>query len=99
MAFRIFVSKRGRRPFDIENVGKLIIDAFCKRQIEKGGSPHSRLALYPDDSVDHVIMLLAGGRRTDSEEEIASVEIFAVRPSRSSERAEQTRDEKPGGHL
>jgi hypothetical protein len=44
-AFRILVSKGGRRRFDIANVGKLIIDAFCERQIREDSSSHTNLAL------------------------------------------------------
>jgi hypothetical protein len=55
-AFRILVSKSGRRAFDIENVGKLIIDAFCERQIQRDGSNYTDVSLYPDDSLDHVTL-------------------------------------------
>ncbi|MBI5970169.1 MAG: hypothetical protein HY884_03335 [Deltaproteobacteria bacterium] len=54
-AFKIVVEKSGKRPFDIENVPKLIIDAFCKKQIEKDSSEYEDFALYPDDTIDHVV--------------------------------------------
>src|SRR5713101_4005150 len=49
-AFRIVVQKDGNRAFDIENVPKLIIDPFCRKQILDDGSAHLKLALYQDDT-------------------------------------------------
>lgn len=74
-AFRIDVNKAGHRSFDIENVPKLIIDSFCEKQIEKDGSRHKNLALYKDDTIDHVKICLVGGTRGDSD--FTKVEIFA----------------------
>src|SRR5437867_11340799 len=53
-AFRIYVTKGGAGRFDIENVPKLIIDSFCERQIREDRSAFAALALYPDDTIDHV---------------------------------------------
>jgi hypothetical protein len=44
-AFRISVRKAGQRAFDIENVPKPIIDAFCAQQIRNDGSRHAQLGL------------------------------------------------------
>ena len=44
--FRIYVKKSGRGPFDVENVPKLIVDAFSKRQIDRDGSEHGALGVY-----------------------------------------------------
>lgn len=78
--FRIFVRKAGgRRPFDIENVPKLIIDAFCLRQIERDGSSHKSLGLYPDDTIDYVRVLHVEGERVAGPEESTRVEIIAHR--------------------
>lgn len=76
-AFRITVSKNGKRRFDIENVSKTIIDAFCEWQIERDGSPYSSVGLYPDDSLDHVVVLEVGGKRSLGQES-TRIEIFAV---------------------
>jgi hypothetical protein len=54
-AFRIFVRKSGRRPFDIENTLKIIIDSFSRRQIRKNCSPHERLALYDDEFFTEIL--------------------------------------------
>ena len=78
-AIRIHVWKRGSRPFDIENVAKPIIDAFCLGQIQRDGSPHTRLGLYPDDRIDYVSMLQVAGERTDGADRTA-VELFAHPP-------------------
>lgn len=77
-AFRIFVQKSGKKPFDIENVPKLIIDAFCKNQITRDGSKFPALWLYKDDTIDIVKVLEIYGERTlkiDS----TQIEIFGKR--------------------
>jgi hypothetical protein len=76
-AFRISVSKYGRRAYDIENVPKLIIDAFCSKQIEKDGAndEFGSVALYPDDTVDHVRLMQVFGQRTTNTDR-TKVEIF-----------------------
>jgi len=42
------------RPLDIENVPKLIIDAFSGEQIDKDKSSYPKVRLYPDDVLEHV---------------------------------------------
>ena len=74
-AFRIVVRKSGQRAFDIENVPKPIIDAFCARQIRSDGSPHGDLGLYSDDSLDHVRFLQVYGERC-SDADSTSIQIF-----------------------
>lgn len=75
-AIRIQVWKRGGRPFDIENVPKVIVDAFCKRQIERDGSTQTQVGLYPDDRIDHVAMLQVAGGRTNGPDKTV-VEVYA----------------------
>jgi len=83
-AFRITVGKAGRRQFDIENVVKPIVDAFCERQIKADRSQYENLGLYPDDTPDHVVLLEIAGSRIVGQE-TTRVEIFAVRnPERES---------------
>lgn len=76
-AFRIIVNKKGRRAFDIENVPKLVIDAFCSKQIEKDGSEDRfrQLGLYADDTVDHVRLMQVFGERAETSDR-THVEIF-----------------------
>mgnify|MGYP001237754204 CR=1 FL=1 len=52
-AFRIFVEKSDN-GFDIDNVPKLIIDAFCKKQIENDESKYVKVGLFPEDTIEHV---------------------------------------------
>ncbi len=73
-AFRIFVKKRGR-TFDIENIPKLIVDAFSGWQIKRDGSRYHQLGLYPDDTIDYVRLIQVSGERTDLEDRTI-VEIF-----------------------
>jgi hypothetical protein len=77
-AFRIFVRKVGYRQFDIENVPKLIIDAFCQKQITRDGSVYKKIGLYKDDTIDYVRIVQVGGER--SAEDSTMVEIFGKKP-------------------
>lgn len=77
---RVLVRKAGRRRFDIENVPKLIVDAFCKRQIAADSSRYPYLALYEDDTIDHVVVLQVAGERVLGPESTV-VEVFGRRPA------------------
>jgi hypothetical protein len=76
--FRILVTKSRRRrgEFDIENVPKLIIDAFCAKQFGKWDkhSKYCSLGLYDNDTIDTVCLLLVRGERS-SGPDATSVEI------------------------
>ena len=63
-AFRITVGRMGRRSFDLENVVKPIVDAFCDKQIQADKSHYQDLGLYSDDTLDHVVLLEIAGSRT-----------------------------------
>lgn len=82
--FRIYIRKAGTRPFDIENVPKLIVDAFSGRQIARDRSQYTQLDLYPDDTIDHVVAVqVAGERAGDADSTL--IEVFgrhaaALRP-------------------
>jgi hypothetical protein len=78
-AFRISVSRSRQGPFDIENVPKPIVDAFCAKQIKADGSRYTALGLYPDDTLDYVVVLeVAGIRGVLGSKATTHVEIFAV---------------------
>jgi len=77
-AFRIFVKKSGNRRFDIENVPKLIVDAFCRRQIQEDGSQYTKLGLFRDDTIDFVRVIEVGGIRSQAEN-TTKVEIFGCK--------------------
>ena len=74
-AFRITVHKSGRQ-LDVDNVAKTIIDSFSGSQIARDGSQHTNLALYPDDTFDHVRILQVIGNPRHSEDSTL-IEIFA----------------------
>ena len=63
-AFKIKVWKSGKRPFDLDNVPKLIIDAFCKKQIESDNSEYIHFGLYEDDTISSVNFIQLSGERT-----------------------------------
>ncbi|NLT51445.1 MAG: hypothetical protein GXX85_11060 [Ignavibacteria bacterium] len=73
-AFRITFGKSGGRQFDVENVPKLIIDAFCIKQISNDNSVFTSLGLYKDDTIDEVIMVQVAGKRNN--ESYMEIEIF-----------------------
>jgi hypothetical protein len=79
-AVRVSVKRRRRGRFDIENAAKIIVDAFCGRQIAADARRYPEdmsfveAELYPDDSVDHVRVLRVVGERGDSD--ATTVEIF-----------------------
>jgi len=80
--FRIHVKKnpRPKKSFDLENVPKLIVDAFCVKQIQSRKTPStfSQVGLYDDDTIDHVRMILVTGERTTGQSETL-VEIHCWR--------------------
>jgi Holliday junction resolvase RusA-like endonuclease len=77
-AFRINIKKTTNRRFDIENVLKPLIDAFCKRQILEDKSQCAELGLYDDDTIDFVRIIEVGGSRS-REKDTTEVEIFGCK--------------------
>jgi hypothetical protein len=76
--FRIFVNKSGNKRFDIENVPKLFVDAFCKRQIQEDGSQYTKIGLFDDDTIDLVRVVEVGGSRSQ-DKDTTRVEIFGCK--------------------
>lgn len=62
-AFKISIWKTGNRSFDLDNSPKLIIDSFCKKQIEKDKSKFPTIGLYHDDTIDYVNRIELFGKR------------------------------------
>jgi len=60
-AFRLCAKKGGRASFDVENIPKLIVDAFSGKMLRQGGSQYPRLELYGEDTVDRVGMVQVAG--------------------------------------
>lgn len=77
-AFRIHVRKGGVRPFDLDNVPKLIVDSFCGSQIERDRSQFPAAALYPHDTIDHVIGVQIAGERVVGHDAM-TIEVFGRR--------------------
>jgi len=75
--FRIKVERSTlRRPLDIENVPKLVIDAFSDWQINKDKSRYPQLGLFPDDNFENVRAVYIDGVFIDSDTEKTEVWIF-----------------------
>lgn len=64
------------RPLDIENVPKLIIDAFSSGIICKDKSLYEEVALYPDDDLTHVRAFQIEGDLSDDRTNNTEVWIF-----------------------
>lgn len=75
-AFRITVFKAGR-PLDVDNIPKTIIDSFSGSQIARDKSSFTNLALFPDDTFDHVRVLQVIGNRSTSTADSTHIEVFA----------------------
>lgn len=83
-AFGIVVTKSGNRKFDVDNVPKLIIDAFDQEMIEKDHADDlglqeqylERLGLYRVDQIDNVPIVLAGGKRNPGKNDRTEIYIF-----------------------
>jgi len=54
------------RPLDIENVPKLIIDAFSGEQTDKDKSSYPMVRLYPDDVLEYVRAVQIEGKFSDN---------------------------------
>jgi len=64
------------RPLDIENVPKLIIDAFSSEQIDKDKSRYRNTGLYPDDDLKHVRAFQIEGKFSNNGRNNTEVWIF-----------------------
>ena len=75
-AFRLFV----RRPdtFDVDNVPKIIVDAFSADQLQRDDSQYLPIRLYDDDNVRHVPMVQVAGESSDGEI-LTRIEVFGRR--------------------
>ena len=75
-AFRIFVEKlltRNQR-FDTENAAKLVVDAFGLDRIQADQSRYGYLALFEDDILTHVRVIVVMGKPSSTNQ--TTVEIF-----------------------
>lgn len=77
-AFRIEVGKPGKAHIDIDNVPKIIIDSFSKRQIKRDKSKYENMGLYEDDSLPYVKLLHVMG--SESKKAFMKIEVFGSIP-------------------
>jgi hypothetical protein len=75
-AFRIFIEKQltGKQRFDTENAAKLVVDAFSLDRIQADQSQYSYLALFEDDILTHVRVIVVMGKPSSTDQ--TKVEIF-----------------------
>jgi hypothetical protein len=81
-AFRICVYYRAGQSFDVDNVPKLIVDAFSKNQLRRDGSRFAGVGLYEDDTVGEVAVVQVAGVLTEDEPR-TEVRIFERLPATS----------------
>jgi hypothetical protein len=78
-AFRIYAAQStAARCFDVDNVPKLIIDAFSAAQIRDDTSQYESLGLYETDTCEFVRMVQVAGAR-DGWENRTDVEVFGCK--------------------
>jgi Holliday junction resolvase RusA-like endonuclease len=75
--FRIFVTKSKKNRFDVDNVPKIIIDAFSKEQITTDKSAFKGIGLYKNDTIDYVRGVHVAGERV-GQSDSTKVEIFGL---------------------
>jgi hypothetical protein len=84
-AFRIFFKRPDK--CDVDNVTKVIMDAFCAAQIERDASQYGSVGLYADDSASHVKMVQVAGVQ-EAGNAITIIEIFGCRNGKSGQVSE-----------
>ena len=77
-AFRLYARKGGGHSYDVENIPKLIVDAFAGKQLRRDQSKYPQLELYEDDKVDSVAMVQVAGESSDDGDS-TRIEIFGRR--------------------
>jgi hypothetical protein len=60
---------------DVDNVPKIIVDAFCGAEISKDNSSHKSLKLYDRDTLENVCMVQVAGELVSGDPSTV-VEIF-----------------------
>jgi hypothetical protein len=76
-AFRLY-ARKGGDGWDIENIPKLVVDAFCGEQIVKDRSAYPQLQLYEKDTIEFVRMVQVAGEQS-SRGDSTVIEIFGAR--------------------
>ena len=74
-AFRLYAKKGGSHSYDVENIPKLIVDAFAGKQLRRDHSQYPQLELYEDDNVESVAMVQVAGEASEGGDS-TRIEIF-----------------------
>ncbi len=77
-AFRLYARKAGCHGFDVENIPKLIVDAFARDQITRDGSTYAALAIYDDDDICSVRMVQVAGEPSERDDSTV-IQIYGRR--------------------
>ncbi|NOZ06233.1 MAG: hypothetical protein GXP41_07780 [Chloroflexi bacterium] len=77
-AFRLYVKKGGSHSYDVDNIPKLIVDAFSGKLLRQDGSQYPQLEIYEDDKVGSVAMVQVGGEAFEGGDS-TRIEIFGRR--------------------
>ena len=73
-AFRLYARKTGA-GWDIENIPKLVVDAFSTEQITKDGSKYPQVRIYEKDTIEYVRMVQVAGEQ-DRSRDALTLEVF-----------------------
>ena len=76
-AFRLFAKKSGD-GWDVDNVPKLVVDAFCGERIDEDRSAFPGVRLYEKDTVAHVRMVQVVGEPA-SGGDTTCVEVYGAK--------------------
>ncbi len=77
-AFRLYAKKGGHNGYDVENIPKLIVDAFSGTLLRQDDSSFHQLELYADDKVGRVAMVQVRGEAFEGGDS-RRIEIFGRR--------------------
>ena len=76
-SFEINIQRsKQKQQLDVENVSKLIIDAFSGDIMERDNSKYRQLELYPDDDLRYVRHYYVEGALVDSTQDNTAVKIY-----------------------
>lgn len=69
-----------RTKFDVDNIPKIVLDAFCAKQLKRDNSKYHSVSLYEDDTVRHVSMVQVAGEPSNGTF-LTRIEVFGRRSS------------------
>jgi len=75
-ALRIFAEKQGD-GWDVDNLSKLVVDAFCGKQLRDDNSEFQHMELYKDDTVEFVRMVQVAGEQSQHQDRTV-IEVFGA---------------------